>query len=206
MRRYSEVARDLIVVLVSTFAFGELVGFITSGASALLSVYFFEPIGVFAVDRAADLMKIELYAVMCALSVLGVARLRWAIVLLYGAISKDEKRSATLVEEMAYRMSNNFAVAKSILEEAIEQVVIMGPLHRNLHSARGAIALDSQSFLSESASDLKSTIGKHRPVSVTSTAAKCALPVAQAITLGLIVNEPVTNAPVSCRKARKNLR
>ncbi len=54
--------------------------------------------------------------------------------------------------------------------------------------------MDGGSFLSELASDLKNAMGMNLPVSITSTAAKCALPVAQAIPLALIVNELVTNA------------
>ncbi len=199
-----------IVVVISTLAFGELAGFLACGASAVLSIHFFEPIGTLSLSHAADLIKIELYAVMCGLSVLGVGRLRWAIVGLYGVMSHNERTSAILLEEMAHRTSNNFAVvaaliksrastvaepeAKSILEDAIEQVVTMARLHRNLLTAHGGIALDSRSFLSELASDLKNTLGKNRPVSITSSAPKCVLPVAQAIPLGLIVNELVTNA------------
>ncbi|MGA7329436.1 MAG: histidine kinase dimerization/phosphoacceptor domain -containing protein [Rhodomicrobium sp.] len=199
-----------IVVVIATLGFGEFAGFLACGASAVLSAFFFEPVGVFAVYHAADVIKIELYAVMCAMAVLGVGRLRWAIVLLYGAMSNNEKKSAILLEEMAHRMSNNFAVvaalmkskasavaepeAKSILEDAIAQVVTMARLHRNLLSAHGGISLDSRGFFSELASDLQSTLGKNRPVSITSNAAKCALPIAQAIPLGLIVNELVTNA------------
>jgi two-component sensor histidine kinase len=199
-----------IVVIASALAFGELVGFVVCGASALLAMHFFEPFGSFVLRHGTDLVKVELYGVMCAMSVLGVARLRRAIALLYRAVSNNEIKSAILLEEMTHRMSNNFAVvaalikskastivepdAKSILEEAVEQVITMARLHRNLHSAHGAIALDSQSFLSDLATDLKTTMGKGRPVSIASTAAKCPLAVAQAIPMGLIVNELVTNA------------
>ena len=50
--------------------------------------------------------------------------------------------------------------------------------------------MDGGSFLS----DLKNAMGMNLRVSITSTAARCALPVAQAIPLALIVNELVTNA------------
>jgi two-component sensor histidine kinase len=199
-----------IAVVTSTLAFGELAGFVACGVSTVLSVYFFEPIGVFAIHRAEDLIKIELYAVMAALSVLGVARLKNAIVLLSRTTSSNERKSAVLLQEMRHRVSNNFALvatlirtkaatvkqpdAKSILDEAVEQVVMMASVHRNLHYAGGTAALDSQSYLSELASDLGSTMGKCRQVSITSTAVSCPLSLEQAVPLGMIVNELATNA------------
>jgi two-component system, sensor histidine kinase PdtaS len=199
-----------IIVIISALAFGEYVGFLACGASAALSAHFFEPLGSIAVHHATDLIKIELYAVICALSILGVGRLRSAIVLLYVAMSNNEKKSAILLEEMAHRTSNNFAVvaallrskastvaepdAKTILEDAVEQIVTMARLHRSLRVTNDDITVDSRNFISALAGDLKDAMGKNRPVCITSRAASCALPVAQAIPLGLIVNELVTNA------------
>src|SRR5262249_486258 len=97
-----------ITVIVSTLAFGKLPGFLACAASTVLSVYFFEPVGVFAIHSAGDLIKIELYAVLAAMSVLGVARLKSAIVLLSRTISNNEKKSAVLLQEMTHRVSNNF--------------------------------------------------------------------------------------------------
>src|SRR5215470_7643661 len=159
-----------IIVIASTLAFGELVGFILSGASTVLSIYYFEPIGGIALNHASDLIKIELYGVMCALSVLGVGRLHWSIVRLIRAMSSNERKSALLFKEMAHRTSNNFAVvaalirskasginepnAKATLEELVEQVLMIARLNRNLLLGDGSSAVDSQSFLSELASDL----------------------------------------------------
>jgi two-component sensor histidine kinase len=199
-----------IAVIACTLAFGELAGFVACGVSTALSFYFFEPVGMVAVHRADDLIKIELYAVMAALSVLGAARFKGALLRLSRAMSNNEKRSAVLLQEMTHRVSNNFSVvaalirskaatvnepsARSVLDEAVEQIVMMARLHRNLYSAGGIAALDSQSFLSELASDLSSTMGKYRQVSITSTVASCPLCLEQAVPLGMIVNELVTNA------------
>jgi two-component sensor histidine kinase len=199
-----------IVVIASTLAFGELLGLLACAASTVLSVNFFEPLESFTVYRAADLIKIEMYAVMCALSILGVARLRSAVALIYRAMVSNEKKSALLFEEMAHRTSNSFAVvaalirskasavaepeAKSILDEAVEQVVIMARLHRNLCAANGVLAVDSASFLAEVTSDLKNAMAAGRPIAIASKAGRFSLPVTQAMPLGLIVNELVTNA------------
>jgi two-component sensor histidine kinase len=199
-----------IIVIASTLAFGELVGFLTCGASTILSMNYFEPAGVLAVKHASDLIKIELYGAMCALSVLGVGRLQEAILLLNRTMSNNERKSALLLREMAHRTSNNFAIvaalikskassvnepdAKSTLEEAVEQVLMIARLNRNLHLGGGGTAVDGESFISELASDLSRMIGKSREVSITSNAVSCTLPIEQAVPLGLIVNELVTNA------------
>ena len=57
-----------IIVITSTLAFGEPVGFIMCGASTVLSIYYFEPIGDIALKHASDLIKIELYGAMSALA------------------------------------------------------------------------------------------------------------------------------------------
>jgi two-component sensor histidine kinase len=111
---------------------------------------------------------------------------------------------------MAHRTSNNFAVvaalirskalsadepgAKLALEEIVEQILMIERLNRGLLLGDGTTAVDSQSFLSELASDLNCMIGKSRQISITSAAVSRTLPIEQAVTLGLIVNELVTNA------------
>jgi two-component sensor histidine kinase len=199
-----------IVVITSTVAFGETVGFLACALSAVLSTHFFEPTGSLFLHHAVDLIKVELYAVICALSVLGLGRLRSATMQLSAALSKNERRSTVLLEEMTHRLSNNFAVvaalirskaltvaepeAKSALEEAVEQVITMEHIHRNLRVVNGAVVCRSESFLAELTSSLKSAIATNRAVSITCQSVQCALPAPQAVPLGLIVNELVTNA------------
>lgn len=202
-----------IVVITSTLLFGEQIGFLACGLSAVLSLYFFDPVGSWAIHHAADLIKIELYAVVSAVSVAGVARLRRAIVAEQQArwsIEESEKKTTILLQDMVHRVANNFAVvaaliqskastvsepkAKLVLTDAVEQVVTMARLHRNLHSNNGATTLDSERFLYELTSDLKCSMGKGRPVLIESVAVSCSLSVGQSVPLGLIVNELVTNA------------
>src|SRR5262245_51672579 len=65
----------LLVVIASTLAFGASVGFVAVGASTLLSPLFFDPVGNLALHHAADLIKIELYAILAGASVVAFARL-----------------------------------------------------------------------------------------------------------------------------------
>jgi two-component system, sensor histidine kinase PdtaS len=199
-----------ILVVASALAFGEPIGFLACGLSTVLSFYFFDPGDTLAIHHAADLIKIELYAVLSGLSVAGVAWLTRAIVAerrAFRSMADREKKASVLLQDMAHRVANNFAVvaaliqsrasvvaepkAKLVLADAVEQVAMMARLHRHLLHDNGAVALDAENFLHELTSDLQNSMGKGRPVLI---ATSCVLSIEQSVPLGLIVNELVTNA------------
>jgi len=202
-----------ILVATTALAFGERIGFLACGLSTVLSLYFFDPGGSLAIHHAADLIKIEMYAVVTATAVAGIARLTRAIAAeqhAYRAMADSEKKTSLLLQDMVHRVANNFAVvaaliqskastvaepkAKLVLTDAVEQVATMARLHRFLLSDHGVTTLDTEHFLLELTSDLQSSMGKGRPVSIECVAASCNLSVEQSVPLGLIVNELVTNA------------
>ena len=53
-----------LVVVAATLAFGTRIGFVTAGMSTVLALLFFEPVGTFALQNAADLVSVELYALL----------------------------------------------------------------------------------------------------------------------------------------------
>lgn len=80
-----------------------------------------------------------------------------------------------LLRELAHGVANNFATvaafigmksssvtdtaAKAILDEAIEQVKVMGSVHRRLRSGGKTVTLDSQGFLDELCDELQDLDG-----------------------------------------------
>lgn len=202
-----------MVVIGSALAFGEHVGFFAVGLSTLLSPFFFEPVGSFAVVHAFDLIKIELYAVLAGVSVLAVAHLGRAIVAAEAAtrsLEQSDNKSTILLQELVHRIANNFAVvasliqsratavsdpeAKRVLNDAIDQVVVMARVHRRLHTGNNVVSLDSERFIVELCADLEASMARGRPVSIECHAVSCDLSVAQSVPMGLIINELVTNA------------
>jgi two-component sensor histidine kinase len=198
-----------MVVIGAAFAFGEHIGFVAVGLTTFLAFFFFEPFGTLAIKHAGDLIKIELYAVLTGISVLIVASIGRALV--------DAKASAEMdgegnifVRELTHRIANNLAVvaalirrkagsvtdvqARSVLDEAIEQVTIMARLHRHLQVGGEAVSVDSEHFIGDLCDDLQTSMARDRPISIEHMGMRRALPVAQAVPLGLIVNELVTNA------------
>ena len=115
-----------------------------------------------------------------------------------------------LLHELAHRVANNFASvaslirrranlvddaeARSVLNEAVEQVMVLARVHSRLRTAGDDVSLDAKSFLEELCDDLKALIARSEPLAIECTAVSRCLSVSQAIPLGLIVNELVTNA------------
>jgi two-component sensor histidine kinase len=115
-----------------------------------------------------------------------------------------------LLRELAHRVANNFASvaslirrkanligdseAKSVLNEAVEQVMVLARVHDRLRTESDGISLDSKSFIEELCGDLKVLVAPGQPVAIECRAVSRSLSVAQAVPLGLIVNELVTNA------------
>src|SRR5215467_8214060 len=197
-----------IVVIATAFAFGERVGFVAVGLTSLLAFFFFEPFGTLAIRHAGDLVRIELYAVLAAISALIVGSIGRAFVDAAGA--QTDARGSIFLRELTHRVANNFAViaalisrkagsitdaqARSILDEAIEQVTIMARLHRHLQVDGDVVSVDSKRFIGELCRDLETFMARDRPVTIEHTGISCMLAVAQAVPLGLIINELVTNA------------
>jgi len=197
-----------MVVIATAFAFGERVGFVAVGLTSLLAFFFFEPFGTLAIRHAGDLVRIELYAVLAAISALIVGSIGRAFVDAAGA--QTDAKGSIFLRELTHRVANNFAViaalisrkagsindaqARSVLDEAIEQVTIMARLHRHLQVDGEAVSVESKQFIGELCQDLQTFMARDRPVTIEHTSISCTLAVGQAVPLGLIINELVTNA------------
>jgi two-component sensor histidine kinase len=202
-----------LVVMAAALTFGEGVGLLGVALSTLLSFFFFEPTNSLALHHAADLVKIELYALLAVGCVVGLARLAKALIAAdeaARALARSEAAHSVLLRELAHRVANNFAAvaslirrkanlvgdaeAKSVLNEAVEQVMVLARVHSRLRPESDEIALDSKAFLEELCDDLKVLIAPGQRLAIQCVPVSRRLSVAQAIPLGLIVNELVTNA------------
>lgn len=201
-----------LVVMAATLACGQAVGLFGVALSTLLSLYFFEP-GTLALHHAADLVQVELYALLTAGSVFALDRLTKALISADATartLAESERANSLLLGELAHRVANNFASvaslirskaslvgneeAKSVLNEAVEQVMVLARVHSRLRAETSGVVLDSRDFLLELCDDLKVLIAPRQPLSIECVTVSRRLSVAQAIPLGLIVNELVTNA------------
>ena len=108
-----------VVVIATTLAFGPGIGFMSVGLSTLLSVPSFEPLGALTtLTHAADVIKIELYAILCADSVVAFANLGDALT---AACDESEslrrlgEKKSILLSELAHGVANNFAAVVAFI-------------------------------------------------------------------------------------------
>jgi len=203
----------LLAVIGTTLGFGARVGFVSVGASTVLSLLFFEPIGSLRLHHTSDFIKIELYAILAGGCVIAFTSLANALIAARAnseALNRLEENKSILLREMAHGVANNFASlsglismksasisdskAKSILDEAIEQIEVMACVHRLLRTGNQEVSLDSEAFFHELCGDLKASMARGRPISIECNVNSRPLFMDQAVPLGLIVNELVTNA------------
>jgi two-component sensor histidine kinase len=202
-----------MVVISGTLAFGSTAGFVAVGLSTLLTVPFLEPLGsYFVLTHAWDLAKVELYVILSSGCVLAVSRVRKTLI----AVSEkkeilqqlDENKSL-LLRETVHGVANNFASiaalltmksysisdieAKRTLDAAVEQVKVMARVHRRLRARDHDVSVDSVAFIRELCDDLKKMVSG-RQIHIEREVDSLPLNMEQAVPLGLIVNELVTNA------------
>jgi two-component sensor histidine kinase len=115
-----------------------------------------------------------------------------------------------LLRELSHRVANNFATvaslmrrqaatvadpdAKSALAQAVNQVTVMARIHRRLHAGGEDVSVDAERFIGELCEDLKDALVSGFPIAICARIVNHPLSLAQAVPLGLIVNELVTNA------------
>jgi two-component system, sensor histidine kinase PdtaS len=196
----------LLVTIGATLCFGAGVGLVGGAVSTFLSCFFFEPIGSPMVRYASDLDKIALYGIVALFCVVGFAQLGNALI----NSSNADKNKSVLLRELVHGVANHFAAiaafiqmksdslsdaeAKSVLHDALDQVKVMARVHRRLRAGDHDATLDSKVFIEELCDDLKASVGRSRAISIECKADCRPLGMDQAVTLGLIINELVTNA------------
>ena len=149
---------------------------------------------------------------MAAGCVFGFARLRKTLIAVSETkevLERADKSRSLLLRETAHGVANNFATvaallsmkstsvkdveAKRTLDEAVEQVKVMGRVHRRLRARDRDVSLDSAAYARELCQDLEE-MARGRPIAIECDADNSPLCMQQAALLGLIVNELVTNA------------
>lgn len=128
---------------------------------------------------------------------------------LYRKNRRISRRNAELVREQNHRVKNNLQVVSSLLslqsnrltdkqarqavEESQLRVETMAILHRNLYDGEGLISIDMKEFIPQLVEGVLQTYGFHT-VKTHYAIGSLELSAVQALPVGLIVNELITNA------------
>jgi two-component sensor histidine kinase len=119
------------------------------------------------------------------------------------------RAQALLLAEMSHRVRNKFAMILSLIglqarqsqpetreafEKVAQRVRVISTMHEHLQVARHGNLVDISQYLNELGRSLGDTIRELRPVTITVSSPPLELEPDKALSIGLIVNELVTNA------------
>lgn len=202
----------LPATLVATLFARWQAGLITAAITILYTWYFVIPVrGSFHLADPAEATRIAMATFIYA-SMLAIAELfRRAV---HRAASERDRQIAErdlLLEEFEHRVKNNFALVTSLLEmqrrragdqatadalgAALARVESIARAHRHLY--RGAPSpgdIDMAAYLRELCATLAEALFLRRGVTLACDAVHAAMPRDRAVSLGLVLNELVTNA------------
>jgi two-component sensor histidine kinase len=122
---------------------------------------------------------------------------------------KAQQAQRLLLEEMSHRVKNKFAMILSLiglqarqsqaetraaLEAVAQRVRVVANLHDHLQTAREGNLVEMSAYLGELGKSLGDTVRELRPVTVSVSSQRLHLEPDKALSIGLIVNELITNA------------
>lgn len=194
----------LACVFIMALMFGRPSGFLAVAVSAVLSALFFAPVSSMHLMRAFDLIQIECYAGLAVGAAIMADQIHRTLI----SLSDEDTKKALLLREVAHRVANNFASLDALIrqramaskdpkiqfafEQASELVHIIARLNSRLNIASGESTLDTQVLVSDLCEDLKACA--RDGIAIECRADSYDISLAEAVPLGLIINELVTNA------------
>jgi two-component sensor histidine kinase len=125
-------------------------------------------------------------------------------------VRNSERQKDILMQELSHRTKNDLMMvsslvqmqsrsvtddaARGILMSASERIHVIGRVHDRLTRRAGSVVVDMHDFLCGLCDDLRSAIVGSRPVALLCDIGSYSISHAQAVALGLIANELITNA------------
>lgn len=123
---------------------------------------------------------------------------------------KAERYQAELFDELNHRVKNNLTIVSGVLTmqakasadpevrdqllKAVDRIQSIADLHASLYRSGGKDEVEAQRYLAELCDRLSRTLLEGRDVRLDLHAEAVALPLDEAVQLGIVVNELVTNA------------
>jgi two-component sensor histidine kinase len=158
-----------------------------------------------SVKLGAHIGALLLFAIVGACLVLIAEGLHRALATAQAA----QRATALLLDEMSHRVKNKFAMVASIislqsrrsspevrqaLDDIVRRVNVIATVHDSLQLSRHEGLIDMSEYLPRLCDSLKEALLRPRAISLTASAVTVQLPPDKALSIGVIVNELVTNA------------
>jgi two-component system, sensor histidine kinase PdtaS len=170
-------------------------------------------LAIFVVAALATAMLIEAFhRIFLQLSVLHrqLKAAHQELVQVHEGVRGSERQKDILMQELTHRTKNDLMMvsslvqmqsrsladegARGILKSAVERIHVIGRVHDRLTRRAGVVVIDARDFLCGLCDDLRSAIVGSRPVALLCDADSHVISHSQAVSLGLIANELITNA------------
>ena len=191
----------ILPVVASGLLFDRGTGFFAVALSGLLVATLLN----WEAKAGAHLGALLLFAIVGASLVFIAEGLHRALETAYAA----QRTTALLLDEMSHRVKNKFAMVSSIislqarrsspevqqaLDDIARRVNVIATVHNYLQLSRHEGLIDMSEYLPRLCESLKDALLGPHPISLKATAVAVELPPDKALSIGVIVNELVTNA------------
>jgi two-component system, sensor histidine kinase PdtaS len=194
------------VVVLAAMVFDRGSGLLATALSAASVVLFLTPPrGSFELSSLPDIIALVLF-VATAFFIAMVVEIAHALLHRLRAAERDLKTS---LDEMSHRTRNNLQLlasmlslesrtsgqsAETVVRSAVERIRAFGRIHNRLLAQGQTGTIDAARFLGDLCADLQAGLIGARLVTIRTELEPMAIGMSEATTLGLLVNELVTNA------------
>jgi two-component sensor histidine kinase len=192
-------------IFASSVLFGRKAGAYATALSALLLYLLMRPADSVLLPR-----ELSLAIGIFVLVALGLAIVSAGLRTAWQRAAHAEQTKDLLLRELGHRTQNNLAMVisvlslqarsktdpqmREVLEKAVARVRAIASAHEHVHPEAANGHVEMRSYLEKLCAHLGDALRDVRPIAVRVEADDIYLPTEQAIPLGLIVNELVTNA------------
>jgi two-component system, sensor histidine kinase PdtaS len=208
-------------VIIASFLFDRGSGFVAVGLSAVLGLYFYvEPAGSFGLRHLGEVFRLIVFIIVGVLTASIIEALRVTVDELAArteelssirdSLVESNRHRELLLADINHRVKNHLsAIAATIVlrrkqledpegQDALDAIVgrlsVLGRVYTRLDLQGAAVDLDSKEFLEGLCNELAETIVGLRPIAIVTDIEPIRLGSQTAVTLGLVVNELITNA------------
>ncbi len=204
--RYSPLLLFIPAVFISALLFDKWAGILATVGSVLLAAYYFiPPLGSFALNADQVLSLVLFLIIGLAISAV-VEGLRHSVATLRSA----ERQKSILLEEAAHRTKNDLTIiasllamqaraqsdeaTRSALEAAVGRVHILAQAQDRFRATAAGGPQNLAAYVEDICNGLGELLRGVRPIAIRVRAEPIELGASEAVSLGLIDNELVTNA------------
>jgi two-component sensor histidine kinase len=189
-------------------------------SAALIDLFFLRPVLALGISQREDLLALALFLATGATTALiseslheaffRLAETNGRLVAANERIAASEHEKELLLDELVHRFRNDLANLTAILRlqarnaadsstraellSASDRVRVMGRVHQRLMRRGETATVEVRAFITDLCKDLRVAMVGSRGIVLRTEIAEGPLPLAQAITVGLVTNELVTNA------------